>query len=171
LHRYFYAGADPLNRIDPSGQFLATIASVGIRASLQGFAFGGISAGFALLRGQDPRAAFVSGFLAGFGLGIPYLRVVLGFAFAINFIHDLATGRWDAYTFPELLVYVLAAVIINRGVMPRINQRLGIEPLAAPTSAPVPNPGYIVIASNLLGNVRAFLQQFRPGDNGGTMGT
>jgi RHS repeat-associated protein len=90
LHKYLYAGADPVNNVDPTGNFEFSIAGLSINISimgiLQNMAIGAftsalLGAGDALFGGRDVYQAAVDGAIFGAitgpFAGIKYIRAIL----------------------------------------------------------------------------------------------
>jgi RHS repeat-associated protein len=158
LHKYLYAGADPVDQLDASGHDFDIISTVGALAAqyplvtitLVSAGLGG--AGGCVAGALDPQSTcsqgFYSGLLAGAvfgaigGVGGPAVRVVLGVAFS-------GWGGVSAYSAAKKHNYGLAAFYVVASLGSAfLTARLAYSTwgpsatLPPPTSAPPLPPGY-----------------------------
>jgi RHS repeat-associated protein len=144
LHKYLYTGGDPLNRVDPTGQFEFSLAgmtvSISVASTLRsmafGFTFGALAAaGDAYLRGDDVLSAALQGGLIGMVLGplfqikfIAPVLVTVGGALGVVSVADAIDQGNDALAAYRAMFVLIGAVTFFKtpaDIVPPTGGRLG----------------------------------------------
>jgi hypothetical protein len=143
LHKYAYAGNDPVNQLDPSGRsFGDVMISVAIQGIVQAIAFGIVGYSFARLRGLPHEVAWkqakASGGI-GFLLAIPYVGLALSLFLLGGFLWAAYNGELEALDYWEFATYLIVALVLRGAVTPALRSVIGrVRPPGPPPPTPVP---------------------------------
>lgn len=119
VHKYLYASADPVNRIDPSGHLdiLSVTVDQAIRGGIAGLTFGSISAGFAYAKGATAGAAIWDGLkvaaLTEFAFVSPLAAVSFGGAGIAGVGLGIYSGEFTADDLPEVAAYMAVGLVLR----------------------------------------------------------